>query len=66
MKSGELRRWSPSSWSSSSNGDPDIPFLVMSIDGDVATFMDGGEVYFIRASTIEELSEPTEEPNDQG
>lgn len=61
MKSGELRRWS-----SSSNGDPDIPFLVMSIDGDVATFMDDGKVYFLRASTIEELSEPMEEPNDRG
>jgi hypothetical protein len=61
MKSGELRRWS-----SSSNGDPDVPFLVMSIDGGIATFMDDGEVYFLRASTVEELSDPVEVPNDQG
>ena len=61
MQPGDLRRWS-----SSSNGDPDIPFLVMSIDGGIATFMDDGEVYFLRASTIEELSEPVEDPNEAG
>jgi len=61
MKPGELRRWS-----SSNNDDPDVPFLVMSIDGSIATFMDDGEVYFLRASTIEELSDPVEAPNDQG
>ena len=61
MKPGDLRRWS-----SSSNGDPDVPFLVMSIDGGIATFMDDGEIYFLRASTIEELSDPVEVPNDKG
>lgn len=60
MKPGELRRWD-----SSSNGDPDVPFLVISIDGDIATFMDDGEVYFLRASTIEELSEPMGDLNEQ-
>jgi len=66
MKSGELRRWSSSSPVTSSNVDPDLTFLVMSIDGGVATFMDDGKVYFFRASTIEDLSEPLEGPNDQG
>lgn len=61
MKPGDLRKWS-----SNSNGDPDVPFLVMSIDGGIATFMDDGEVYFLRASTIEELSDPVEVPNDKG
>lgn len=60
MQPGDLRRWN----SSSVDRDPDVPFLVMSIDGGIATFMDDGEVYFLRASTIEELSDPVEVPNE--
>jgi len=63
MKSGELRRWSSVK---SSIVDSDRTFLVVSIDGGMATFMDDDKVYFFRASTIEDLSEPLEEPNDQG
>lgn len=61
MKPGDLRRWN-----AKSNGDFDVPFLLVSIDGLDVTIMDEGETYPLSKFTVEELSEPMEDPNDQG
>ena len=61
MKPGDLRRWN-----AKSNGDFDVPFLLVSIEGLDVTVMDEGETYSLSKAGIEELSDPMEDPNDKG
>ena len=61
MRPGDLRRWTAGSHVRGT-----VPFLLLSIDGLDATIMDEGETYPLSKAAVEEVSEPMEDPNDQG